>query len=164
MSLMPITIGDFLAHPTGQGFQPTDIIGAIQILIALGYAKPMRGMSRNDNMSDVKQPRLVGQYNQYLSSSTVSSPEIRLASTIVGAPVTLSARDALVMQALDRVGLANSVGALLPELERLAMNPALASRVMDSANPTPEVALKMVQDIVTNSIVKWYAYGLLKAA
>jgi hypothetical protein len=67
------------------------------------------------------------------------------------------------MQALDRAGLANSVSALLPELQRLAKNPLQAARVMDS-EPTPESAKQMIEDVVSESIVKWYAYGLLEAA
>ena len=68
------------------------------------------------------------------------------------------------MQALDRAGLANSVSALLPELERLAKNPALAAYVTDLAEPTATSAHDMIEDTVSRSIVQWYAYGLLEAA
>jgi hypothetical protein len=164
MTLMPISIGDFLAHPTGKDFAAKDVVGAIQIMIACGIARPMRGIYGGDNLSDIAKPRLVGNFNQYLENTSLTGIDIRLASAIVGDPVTLSARDALVMQALDRVGLANSVSALLPELERLAASPALGARAMDVATPTPEAARNMIEDVLSKSIVQWYAYGLLKAA
>ena len=53
---------------------------------------------------------------------------------------------------------------LLPELQRLALRPAEAARVMDTADPTPATAHSMIEDTVSRSIVQWYAYGLLEAA
>ena len=164
MFLMPITIGDFLSHEFGKIFTPSEVVEAVQILVACGVVRPMRGLSQNDDVSNISQPRLAGNYNQYLSDIHITSAEVRLASTIVGAPVTVSAREALVMQALARAGMADSVSALMPELEQLITNPALASRVMDTPNPTPEDAQSMIQDTVNRSIVQWYALGLLKAA
>jgi hypothetical protein len=164
MTLMPVSIGDFLSHPTGKDFAAKDIVGAIQILVACGIARPMRGIYAGEDVSNIAKPRLVGNFNQYLENTPVTGTDIRLASTIVGDPVTLSARDALVMQALDRVGLANSVSALLPELERLASQSVSAARGINMSNPTPEAARTMIEDVLTKSIVQWYAYGLLKAA
>ena len=164
MCLMPITIGDFLGHPSGAGAVPSDVVGAVQILVACGFIKPMRGSIQLEDVSSVARPRLVGAFNQHLSTAKITTQEVHMASAITGEPVTVSARDALVLQALDRVGLAESVGALLPELERLTQTPALAARVMDTATPTPEIAHTIINDVVARSIVSWYAYGLLKAA
>jgi len=164
MTLMPIGVGDFLAHPNGKGFSALDVVGAIQVLAALGIAQPMRGMPGSGDVTDVAQPRLSGRFNQYLSEVPVTGAGMWMASPIVGNAVEISARDALVMQALNRVGLANSVSVLLPELERLAQNPSAAARVMDATQPTAETAQAMIQDVVSKSIVQWYAYGLLEAA
>jgi hypothetical protein len=164
MTLMPISVGDFLSHPTGEEFGPTEIVGAIQILIACGFAQPMRGSREANNVTNVSQPRLVGTFNKYLDKTAVTGDELWMSSPVLGGAVALSARDALVMQALGRAGLADSVAALLPELERLARNPAQAAAVMESAEPTAEVAHSMITDVVSRSIVQWYAYGLLEAA
>jgi precorrin-6B methylase 2 len=163
MVLMPVGVGDVLAHPNAEGFTAEDIIGAIQILAACGIARPMRGLHRIEHVENLTQPRLAGTFNQYLETVSLTGSTMPMSSPVLGDVITLSARDALVMQALDRVGLANSVSALLPELQRLAQNPSQAARVMN-AEPTAESARQMIEDVVTESIIKWYAYGLLKAA
>ncbi|MGE3622571.1 MAG: methyltransferase regulatory domain-containing protein [Bdellovibrionales bacterium] len=164
MTLTPLSIGDFLAHPDGKGFAPADVVGAIHVLVACGIAKPMRGHYRGQRMSDMSQPRFAGAFNQYVDKMPVTGAPVWLASPMAGSAMAVSARDALVMQALNRAGLADSVSALLPELERLAQNPAAAARVMDVTIPTPELATNMIKDSVSQSIVQWYAYGLLAAA
>jgi len=164
LALMPAGIGDFLSHPNGAGFAATEVVGAMQILVACGIAQPMRAVCMTNDITNVVQPRLVGGFNRYLDKMPINGGELYLSSAVLGGAVAISARDALVMQALERAGLANSVSALLPELERLAKNPAVAARVMDVAEPTAEIARDMIQDVVSRSIVQWYAYGLLEAA
>ncbi|MDX2028478.1 MAG: methyltransferase regulatory domain-containing protein [Alphaproteobacteria bacterium] len=164
MTLTPATIGDFLAHPDGQGFAPMEVVGAVQILVACGLAQPMRGLYQGAGMSNLEQPKLSGSFNLYLDKTDVTGEDVWLASPVLGGAIILSPRDALVMQALNRAGLANSVAALLPELGRLAQNPSRAARVMDTAEPTPETAHNMIEDAVGRSIIQWYAYGLLEAA
>ncbi|HEU0118623.1 MAG TPA: methyltransferase regulatory domain-containing protein [Alphaproteobacteria bacterium] len=163
LTLMPASVGDFLAHPDGKGYAPLEVVGAMQILVALGIAQPMRGLHEVTNISSASQPRLVGGFNQHLDKTAVTG-RLWLASPVAGGAMLISARDALVMQALGRGGLVNSVSALMPELQRLAKNPAQAAAVMDVAEPTPEVARSMIEDVVTKSLVQWYAYGLLEAA
>lgn len=164
MAFMPVTIGDFLAHPDGKGFAPLDVVGAVQILVACGLAQPMRGLQQAGGMSSLEQPKLSGSFNSYLDKTDVTGEDVWLASPVLGGGISVSARDALVMQALNRAGLANSVAALLPELDRLAKSPAQAARVMDVAEPTAEIAHHMIEDSVGRSIIQWYAYGLLEAA
>jgi hypothetical protein len=163
MSMMPVGIGDILAHPKGGGFQAAEVVGAVQILVACGIARPMRGMYRLENMEDLAQPRLAGTFNRYLETASLTGNSVSLASLALGDVITVSLRDALVMQALNRVGLADSVSALLPELQRLAQDPSQAAKVMDS-EPTAESAKQMIEDAVSESILQWYAYGLLEAA
>ena len=67
------------------------------------------------------------------------------------------------MQAINRVGMADSAGALLIELERIANEPALAALIMDAAEPTADMADNIMQDVIERSMVQWYAYGLLAA-
>lgn len=164
MTLMPVSVGDFLSHPSSAAFEPTEIVGAIQILIACGLAQPMRGAREMNNVANVSQPRLVGGFNQYLDKTSVTGSELWMSSPVLGGAIAMSARDALVIQALGRAGLADSVAALLPELQRLAKNPAQAASIMDAAEPTAEIAQSMITDVVSKSIVQWYAYGLLEAA
>lgn len=164
LCLLPASIGDFLAHPKGEGFTPAEVVGAIQTLIACGIAQPMRGVYTPESVMNVAQPRIAGAFNRYLDKAAVTGNEMWMASPVLGAAVSISARDALVIQALDRAGLANSVSALLPELQRLAKNPAQAARVMDVTEPTAEIAQSMIEDVVKTNIVQWYAYGLLEAA
>jgi hypothetical protein len=164
MALVPATIGDFLSHPSGKNFMPLDIVGAVQILIACGVARPMRGHHASGDLSNIEKPQLVGGFNRYLDKTALTGSSVWMASPVIGSAIKISARDALVMQALGRVGLVNSPSALLPELERLAENPSQAAKIMDVATPTAEIARDIVQDVVGKSIVKWYAYGLLEAA
>jgi hypothetical protein len=67
------------------------------------------------------------------------------------------------MQALNRAGLSNSVSALMPELRRIANTPTALS-IMQTDEPTPELARALVQDVVGKSLPQWYAYALLGAA
>ena len=68
------------------------------------------------------------------------------------------------MQALNRVGLTDSVSALLPELSRIAGTPAAQTIIKTNDEPTPEIAHAMVLEIVEKSLPQWYAYALLEAA
>ena len=145
-------------------YAPTEVVGALQILVACGIARPMRGSQVNTNMQSISMPKLVGSFNRFLDKTAVTNNETWLASPVLGSGISLAPRDALVIQALDRVGLADSVSALMPELERLAKNPAAASRIMDTTEPTPELAHDMIEASVSRSILQWYAYGVLEAA
>ena len=164
MAMMPVRVGDFLAHPEGKDFAPLDVVGAIQVLVACKIAQPVRGGWETGNVASVATPRFAGACNRFVDSAPVTAGETWMASPALGCPVRITAREALVMQALARGGLANSPAALLPELERLAASPSEATRVMDSAAPTAETAEQMIQETVNGSIVQWYAYGLLEAA
>lgn len=164
MTLLPVGVGDFLAHPTGEGHTAEETLEAIQILVACGIAVPMRGQDTPAKFSALEKPRLCGKHNRYLDQTPINNASMYFASTVLGDACEISARDALVMQALDRVGLVNSISALLPELERIANNPRLAAQVMDVAVPTEETARRMIESTLNESIIKWYAYGILEAA
>lgn len=164
LSMMPATIGDFLAHATGRSFESAEVVSAIHLLVACGLARPMRGVQAETNVVSVMQSRLVGSFNQYLDKMIVNEGELWLASVVLGDAVRLSSREALVMQALGRTSLANSVSALLPEMQRLAKDSALATELMGTSQATPEAAQGMIQDVISKSIVQWYAYGLMEAA
>jgi hypothetical protein len=163
MSIMPIGIGDILAHPSGCGEAPEKILEALQILVACGFASPMRGtMTANNNFS-VSQPRFVGNFNRFLDKTNLTDQDVLFASQVAGCGVVLPAREAFVMQAINRVGLSDSVMALMPELQRIANTPAAMS-VINAEEPTAEIAHAMVLDIVGKSLPQWYAYALLEAA
>ena len=166
MTLMPVTIGDILSTEAAKIFPVADVVEAVQVLVACGVAQPMRGarILKSESVTSIAQPRLVGSFNQYLDKTNVTGDGMLFASAVLGDVIRLPARDALVMQALDRAGLANSADALFQELQKLAANPAEAARIMDVAEPTADTARTMIEDVVTESIVRWYAYGLLEAA
>ena len=164
MTIQPVTVGDCLQHPDSKDLSPTDIVGAIQILVALGIARPMRGAHEAGNISSMAQPRFSGSFNRYIDRVSVANETFAMASRVMGDVIDVSPRDVLVMQALNRGGLANSASALLSELQKLAKDPAVSARVSDLAEPTPESAHQMINDVVNQSFVQWYAYGLLEAA
>ena len=164
MTMQPLGIGDFMQHPDGADFTASQIIEALQILVALNIARPMRGAREAADVSNLAQPRFCGDFNRYIDKLQVATDQMAMASRVLGDVMSISPRDALVMQALNRAGLANSVSALLPELERLAKDPASSAQLMDLAEPTAESAYNMINDTVSRSIVQWYAYGLLEAA
>jgi hypothetical protein len=163
MGLMPMGIGDFLSHPSGKDEQPEKIIGALQILAACGIAIPMRGFLNQRSNRSVAQPRLVGNFNRYLDKTDLNGDDVMLASQALGCGVLISARDAFVMQALNRAGLSNSVSALMPELRRIAHTKG-AHAILANDEPTPEMAQSLVRDVVGASLPQWYAYALLEAA
>lgn len=164
MATMPIGIGDFMAHADGTGFEPGQIVEALTVLVACGLVHPMRGVREGLRVSSVAQPRFMGQFNQHLSQTILQGGRQVMASAVLGDVISISPRDALVMQALDRAGLANSISALLPELERLSTNPAVAAQVSDLTTPDEQSARRMIESVVTESIATWYAFGLLEAA
>ena len=138
MSILPISIGDFLAHPAGVGTAPAKVVEALQILVACGIVYPMRGLRGSDVAASIAQPRLSGSFNRGLDKIEVTGGDVLLSSSILGCAVAIPAREALVMQALNRVGLADLVSALMPELLRLAKKGA---HIIDSDKElTPETA------------------------
>lgn len=163
MALLPASIGDFLSHKDTQGAAPGDIIAALQTLVACGLVIPMRAGYRGSTKGGINRPRWALPYNSFLDNASITTPRVALASAIVGAPVTLSAREALVLQAVNRVGLEDSASALLLELARVAANPALAAQIMDVAEPTSDVARDMIRNTVQQSLIRWLSYGLLAA-
>jgi hypothetical protein len=163
MSIMPAGVGDVLSHPAGKGENPEKILEALQILVACGIASPMRGQLSAPFINSAAQPRLVGNFNRYLDKTDLTDKDIYLSSQVMGCGVALSAREAFVMQALNRAGLSESVSALMPELRRIAHTPASLS-VIEAEEPTAEIARGLICDVVGKSLPQWYAYALLEAA
>ncbi|MDR3423571.1 MAG: methyltransferase regulatory domain-containing protein [Alphaproteobacteria bacterium] len=163
MSITPLGVGDILAHPAGQGEKPEKILEALQVLVACGFAIPMRGAMTLTNKSNINQPRLVGSFNRFLDRTALSDQDVLFASQVVGCGVALSARDAFVIQAVNRGGLDNSVSALMPELRRIA-NTQTSLSIIRAEEPTAEIAHSLILDIVGKSLPQWYAYALLEAA
>ncbi len=164
MCTLPVGIGDFLNHPAGHGMDQDEVVAAIHVLVACGIAQPMRTHYEGKIDNSHRAPAWATAFNSYLTDTTIASPSVRLASSIVGESLTLSARDALVLQAIHRVGLSLSAGALLPELQRLVQkNPALAAKIMDTTTPTDEMVHNIITDVAARGLVGWYAYGLLAA-
>lgn len=164
MTTQPAGIGDFLHSEAGKVFSAGDIVQALHVLVALGIARPMRGARETGNVSSLAQPRFSGSFNRFIDTMSVTGDTLAMASPVMGDVVRIAAREVLVMQALNRAGLANSVSALLPELERIAKDPSSSARVTEVVDPTAETAYQMINDVVSHSIVQWYAYGLLEAA
>ena len=163
MSIMPIGVGDVLVHPSGADERPEKILEALQILVACGIAIPMRGQLAATNSSGTAQPRLVGSFNRYLDKTNLTDRDVCLSSQVMGCGIAFSAREAFVMQALNRAGLANSVSALMPELRRIAHTSASLS-VIKADEATAEMAYSLICDVVGKSLPQWYAYALLEAA
>ncbi len=162
MEMMPINIGDYLEHESGKGVEPQDAVAAMQILVAGGVVRPMRS-SYPGKSGDISQPRWSEKFNGYLNDEPIESPRVVLASSVVGSGVSVSAREALVMQALNRGGMADSPSKLLPELIRLSEDPSLCSQIIDAAEPNEEIAVNMIKETVGNSMMRWCAYGLIAA-
>lgn len=163
ISLMPVSIGDFMQSDAGKMVSPVDAVGAVQVLVASGIATPMRSYYQGQDQADLSHPKWATGFNSYMNETPVTKSTVLLASPVVGGAVSVSARDALVIQALNRVGMVDSIAALLPELMRISADPALASQISDVAEPTVESAHNMINEVVTRSMIKWYAYGLLAA-
>ena len=165
MRVMPVTIGDFLSHDIGREFKPTDVVMAVQLLTACGVAAPMRGSFGGMGQADAHDPRLAGQYNQQLRGVTLEGAEAMLASTVAGRPLRLRLQEALVLQAVDRVGFEESADALMEELLRISGNPAQARLIFTAdTRPAPDFAENMIREICANHMVGWYALGILDAA
>ncbi|MGB4101811.1 MAG: methyltransferase regulatory domain-containing protein [Alphaproteobacteria bacterium] len=165
MQVMPITIGDFLAHEVGQEFKPTETVMAIQILVACGVIAPMRGSFSGMGQADHHYPRLLGQYNQQLRGMVIDGACALLASPVAGRPLRLDLPEALVLQAVDRVGFAESADSLMSELVRVSGNPAQARLIFTvGKNPAPEFAENLIREVCMANMVGWYALGILDVA
>ncbi len=165
MRLMPLTIGDVLAHPDCQDFAAQDTVMAMQMLVAFGIAAPMRGSFAGLGQADMHYPRLVGGYNQQLQQEVLQSETVLFASPVAGRPLQLTLQEALVLQAVGRVGLAESADALMTELQRVASDPAIAPAVFPTAAPPAEdMAEAMIKNVCDKQMLSWYAYGVLDAA
>lgn len=163
MAIMPITVGDFVHHETGKGFDPVEVVGAIQLLVALGLVLPMRASYTGQSSADMNHPRLAGSYNRALCRDALDGNEAMVASVVAGRGIRLGRREALVLQAVDRGGMAESAGVLLPELQRLAHDPVKAQTVLQGQEPTPETAMNIIVDVCTRDMIGWYALGILAA-
>ena len=163
MATMPLGVGDILAHPEGKNENPDKIIEALQVLVACGVAMPMRGALTTTNSSDISQPRLVGSFNRYLDKTCLSDQDVLFASQVAGYGIAIPAREAFVIQALNRGGLNESVTALMPELRRIANTPASMS-IIKAQEPTAELAHALILNVAGEYLPQWYAYALLEAA
>jgi hypothetical protein len=163
MAIMPIGVGDVLSHPSCAGETPEKIMETFQILVACGVAMPMRGQLMALSAGSSAQPRLVGNFNRYLDKTPLTDKDVTLSSQVMGCGIAFSARDAFVMQAVNRAGLNNSVSALMPELRRIA-HTSVSLSVFKADEPTVEMARDLIQDVVGKSLPQWYAYALLEAA
>lgn len=164
MSTLPTGIGDFLSHPMGLGFAPDEVLGAIQLIVASGIAQPMRSRFERKVSTVGATPRWATPFNNYLTHAPISSPQITVASSIVGEGVVISLRDALVLQAVSKAGILKSPSVLGPELNRiLQMSPALAAQITESGEATDEVVKSILSSTLANNMSRWFAYGLLAA-
>ena len=165
LRLMPLTIGDFLSHPQAAGFAPQDAVMAINTLVAFQVALPMRSSFSGMGRADISYPRLAGGYNQQLQQQNLAEATVLLASPVAGRPVQATLSEALVLQAVGRVGLAESADALMPELQRLAGNPALASQLFTQRpDLAPDFVETMIRDVCRQRMPNWYVLGILDAA
>lgn len=165
MQLMPLTIGDFLAHPDCQNFIPSDVVMAVHMLVAFGVVAPMRNSFSGVGQVDYHYPRLAGAFNQQLRVDDVENDRVMLASPVAGRPVQLKLSAALVLQAVGRVGLAESADALMPELARVAQSPRMAAQVFPIGTmPEADFAEQMIKSICQDQMIGWYALGVLDAA
>lgn len=163
MTKMPAGIGDFLSVPSGKGFAPDDVLSCVQLLVATHIASPMRGRYaiRRDPKSAVA---TTSKINRFLNTMVVESSTVSVASPVVGNGIVLSVREALVLQAIARAGIANAAGALYKELGALSeRNPALAATIMDHAEPSHEMADALMRNVLEKEMLRWYAYGLMAA-
>ena len=165
MALMPIGIGDFLAHPSGKGFTPDEVVVAVQLLAAFGVAGPMRGRFEG-SAANINAPQAAWAvpFNEHFATKPITTSSVRLASSIVGSSIVLPVREALVLQAIVREGLVNCAGGVMNEMNRLIRdNPTLAAQVMEAAEPNDEIVRNVVTSVMTVNTPRWYTYGLLAA-
>lgn len=163
MAMQPLSIGDFLAHDAGANEQPDSVLEAFQTLVATGIARPMRTGFICETQINAASPKWASSYNRYLDDTPITTSEVLLASSIVGNPICLSARDALVLQAISRAGLSESLNALMPELLRLSSDPDMAPVIFQGVDMTADGMRKMMSDVIEQQMTRWYAYGLLAA-
>ncbi|MCL2468678.1 MAG: methyltransferase regulatory domain-containing protein [Alphaproteobacteria bacterium] len=164
MTDMPIGVGDFLTTALGVGMNPSDVVSAMRFLVAANIAQPMRGRFTGTIALNPTNPQWASAFNDYLTHAPINNTQVRVASSIVGESILLGARDALVLQAISRAGLAQSSGILRPELQRLlSANPSLTAQITDSRTITDDVISNILTSTLNNNATKWYTYGILAA-
>ena len=162
MAVMPIGVGDAQIHSSCQNEPPEKILEVFQILVACGYACPMRGFLNEIDSANITSLRLAGGFNRYIEKKDLDNQDVVFSSQVAGCGLVFPAQDAFVMQAIGRAGFNNSVNALLGELQRVANTPSALPNIRSA--PTPEVAHKMILDTVEKSLPQWYALAILEAA
>ncbi len=163
MSSLPAGIGDFLAHPLGQKTNPQDVAAAVQMLVACGALCPMRARCTPPSMDLLRSAVWSVAYNKGWDEIDITRPAVAFASPVVGRPVTLPARHALVLQALLRKGYDNLVESLFHELQRITHLPALRASLSEVPEFTPELTLSIAQEVLRSEFVRWCAFGLVAA-
>lgn len=163
MLVMPISIGDFIEQHKHSGLSANDAVNAVQFLVALGVASPMRDSYAGYQQADYYYPRVANPFNRATMALPLRSGGMMVASAVVGRPLICSEREAVVLQAVTRSGITNSAGYLLPELERLSRDPSLSASVLGGKMPNDSLAQSMIREICTDRMTHWYALGILSA-
>jgi len=163
MSIMPIGVGDALVHSSCKNEAPEKILEVFQLLVACGFASPMRGFLSPIESANITNLRLAGGFNRFIEKTDLGNQDVTFSSQVAGYGLVFPVQDAFVMQAIGRAGFSNSVTALLTELQRIANTPTAIPNVKN-VSPTQEIAHKMILDIVEQSLPQWYAFAILEAA
>lgn len=163
MDMMPITLSHYMEHGKNKGTETqADVIVAINAMTAVGIVRPMRSMYQG-RKGNIDHPVWSEVYNSYINNERLDTPRVLMASSVVGGGLSVSLRDALIMQAINRRGLEDAASALLPELQRLTGHLALYSLITDVLEPNQETSDNMISAAIQHSIPRWCAYGLLAA-
>ena len=161
MKILPVGIGDILSHELGHGETPERILEVFQLLVACGFAIPVRGSKDAIVVENKPHLKLSGSYNPFLADIEITGKEVLLSSPIAGCPIAISAREALVMQALHKVGFATVVDYMLPILQRLSYTPFSYDILGTADSVSEDLARNMVVNTVQSNLIEWYAYALM---
>ncbi|MCL2474265.1 MAG: methyltransferase regulatory domain-containing protein [Alphaproteobacteria bacterium] len=160
MKILPVGIGDVLSHELCHGETPERILEVFQLLVACGFAVPMRGSKEAIVIENKSSLKFSGPYNPFLAETEITGREVLLSSPVAGCPIVISAREALVMQALHRVGFATVIDYMLPVLQRLSYTP-FSFDILGSEAVSEDLARNMVISVVQSNLIEWYAYALM---
>jgi hypothetical protein len=161
---MPLTIGDLVNHPQLAGTDQLTILSAVQLLVGLQIASPMRASFAGNNTSGcMTTPKLAGGYNRRLRRPLSTLEPCLLASPTLGQPIQISGEDALVLHAIDSAAFEGCVGVMADDLARLKVDYRLAGQDLSTQESRQQVAGGMIEKACEQDLVNWYIYGILQS-
>lgn len=158
------SIGDLIAHPDFANAAPDEIVGGVQMLIAIGVVEPTRGSYRLIG-GNFDQPHFAGSYNQHLRDSAITEEGALLAAPMIGRPVLGTAPMIMTLQAIDQGGL-KGAEELLDKMLVGASDDVqkIINTDMSNVDARRNTAYRLLEQVAKDWLLFCYVNGIMQPA